>query len=732
MAKQVCDIKPTKGISAADSKEQTRTWSTKQMELRLGNKDLNYDFTRTHLNFEIVDGEIKEVNKDELLDDSIRNNLKRRGIPHPEEAKSHVKKGQSEPKKKERIIAARMILGGSTERMNEIAFGTQKVDFRKGADNSHVKRTATFDEWAMDEYNYLERFYGKGSVARFIVHLDESWPHIHATIIPTAQIKGRERVSWRTVFGGSLDVSRPKWDHIHDEHYNQVGKKWGLDRGTPINISGAKHRSTRDYHKDLERDNSILMQQNEEAERKLSAITSRTEQLEKEMGKHIKAMKSLTSMIENKTTEKNNAVLGLQIAQGQYNSGEISVDEYEVIVADTNEKMAALNSFIAGKIDTLTKVAIQNMEKEEEFKKLHKDYDNLLSEVDAAQKYKKENDGLFKRMSSYLENRSVQNSISEIAKRLNLIPTGKKIDSSSELLDLLKDFSSNYQKIMSQTKQAGYKQGYAARNAEINPYEMRLRSIVISHGVPKHLAQNMTLPELTKCLEDQNQNKQKELTAAQEKGKAEGRKEAVDKFINSSRLNWKTTQTPESLGERYREKWENCKRLSEFEKEHGNLSEISKTFAGYESKIKLRDRKISELRSLMPTYQKAITAIIALFHNPSRSLSFTMEQTENIWRILSMASTKKECVNMANELVSMAKDADPNRPIEAWVNDAAQCVIDIAENVSPLAAVFSLIPDGVSVEGGGSNNELPRKKDDEYSQAKFRSIMGNSRRGRYR
>lgn len=31
MAKQVCDIKSTKGIAAADSREQTRSWTEKQV-----------------------------------------------------------------------------------------------------------------------------------------------------------------------------------------------------------------------------------------------------------------------------------------------------------------------------------------------------------------------------------------------------------------------------------------------------------------------------------------------------------------------------------------------------------------------------------------------------------------------------------------------------------------------------------------------------------------------------
>ena len=97
--KQVCDIRPSKGVTAADSREQTRAWSDQQKESRMDNPHLNYDFTRSHLNFEIVAGEIKELNKEESLQESIKNNLLRRGIPFPGEGKSHVKKGSNEPEK---------------------------------------------------------------------------------------------------------------------------------------------------------------------------------------------------------------------------------------------------------------------------------------------------------------------------------------------------------------------------------------------------------------------------------------------------------------------------------------------------------------------------------------------------------------------------------------------------------------------------------------------------------
>ena len=567
------DIKSTQGVAAADSKEQTRSWSPKQMQLRMDNQNLNYDFTRSHLNFEIVDGEVKEVDKKSLLDDCIRDNLKRRGIPHPDEAKSHVKKGQPEPEKMKRNVAARMILGGTTERMNEIAFGSQNVNFEKGSDNSHITRSKDIERWAKDEYAYLERTYGKGSVARFIVHLDESWVHAHATVIPTAIIKKKERVSWRTVFGGSLDVSRPKWKKLLDEHYEQVGKQWGLDRGDPVEITHAKHRSTRDYNKELNKENARLVQENanlttdvanltteketlsqekadlqkqynvlqdqhtqlsgkhtelvaehasliektDEARKNLAAISSRAEQLTMEMGKNMKAMKSLTSMIENKMMERGEAIEDLRMAQAQRDSGKISAEQYDATVAETNAKVDAFDAFIKGKTESLTVIGTQLMEKQTELQQLHTDYDTLLAEVDAAKEFKKENGSLWKRFSSYIDNTMTERAFLDIAKRLNAIPEGEKVDGLSELAKVLKAFADGYPEQIEKAKKSGYKLGYKARNTEIQPDIERLRSAVSTLGATAQQTQNANLSSLIALLEKLARDREEAIRLATEK-----------------------------------------------------------------------------------------------------------------------------------------------------------------------------------------------------------------------
>lgn len=748
MAKQVCDIKSTKGIAAADSKEQTRSWTEKQMTLRLANKDLNYDFTRSHLNFEVVDGEIKEVDKRTTLDDSIRENLKRRGIPHPDDSQSHVKKGTKEPEKMKRNIAARIILGGSTARMNQIAFGDQIVNFKRGSDNSHIQRTEDIERWAKQEYEWLQSMFGKDNVARFIVHLDETGVHAHATVIPTGIIKGKERVSWRTVFGGSLDVSRPKWKRILDEHYNMVGKNWGLDRGEPVKITGAQNISTRDYNKELKKENAQLSQKNgvlhqqyeqlsnehadlirqtDEARGNLKVIADKVELLTREMGRHMKAMKSLTSMVENKMAQRNVAIQTLQQAQTQRNSGLISIDEYETIVQETNSKIDDFDSFIKQKTDSLTTIGTHLMEKQNELAQLHTDYDTLLKEVEVAKKFKKENDGLFKRFSSYIDNTLTERTLLDVAKRLSAIPDGEKVEGLAGLAKVLKIFADSYPEKIKEAQQNGYDQGYRWRNAEIEPDIEELRKVAEALGGKVEDTQNKDLSALARWLMELTLSREEEL-------KAEGMSEAIKKIRKSSGRNWSDEKlpSPEKLGQWYKNYKGIADDLHAFEKENGSLSSIKETMDDYKIKVKQRDSKIDNLRCLMPTLDKAISAIISLFHNTSQSLSFSMEEAEHIWRILSMADTKEQCVSMANQLVDMARKEDKGLGVpETWINEAAQCVLNIAEHVNPLAAVFALVPSVTPMGGGGGgNNDLPRKKNDDDKLTLFHTIMGTKSRGR--
>ena len=60
-AKQVMDMRPSKGITTAQSDEHQRQWTEKGWQHAVGSG--NYDPTRKHLNFEIVRGKAQPIDK---------------------------------------------------------------------------------------------------------------------------------------------------------------------------------------------------------------------------------------------------------------------------------------------------------------------------------------------------------------------------------------------------------------------------------------------------------------------------------------------------------------------------------------------------------------------------------------------------------------------------------------------------------------------------------------------
>jgi len=122
------DIKTSKGITQS-SNEQLRRWSENGWEQAA--KEGNSDRSREHLNFEIARGGIvRPVDKEHTLSRRMAEILDARGIKDPN-------KGLDPPKYR---TVVNIIFGGSRERMREMAFGSQEVDFEKGADNATIRR----------------------------------------------------------------------------------------------------------------------------------------------------------------------------------------------------------------------------------------------------------------------------------------------------------------------------------------------------------------------------------------------------------------------------------------------------------------------------------------------------------------------------------------------------------------------------------------------------------------
>ena len=216
--KQVMDFRPSKGITTAQSNEHQRRWTEKGW----GSAEAtgNYDRSRERLNFEIRGGKVYPIDKSRSIPERMADILRSRGIKDPNE-------GLAEPRFR---TVVNFIFGGSRERMTELAFGDQKVDLTHGADNSHLTRCKDIEEWAKDVYRFVADKYGEENIVAFIVHLDETNPHVHCTLLPIKDGK----FAYKQIFAGKDKYEfSARMKALHSE-FAEVNKRWGMERGTSV------------------------------------------------------------------------------------------------------------------------------------------------------------------------------------------------------------------------------------------------------------------------------------------------------------------------------------------------------------------------------------------------------------------------------------------------------------------------------------------------------------------
>ena len=156
MAKQVIDIMPTKGMTAAQSNEHLRKYSEGAYQNMRSN---NFDPTRAHLGFVVTKGgKIVPIDMNHSIPERMKENLAAIGIKDPNE-------GLAEPMYR---TIANIILGGSREQMRRLAFGNQDVNFNLGADNSHIIREKGIEEWAKDTYDFIARKFREENILAFV------------------------------------------------------------------------------------------------------------------------------------------------------------------------------------------------------------------------------------------------------------------------------------------------------------------------------------------------------------------------------------------------------------------------------------------------------------------------------------------------------------------------------------------------------------------------------------
>lgn len=158
-------------------------------------------------------------------------------------------------------------------------------------DMKRIEDSGRIDEWCKDSLDWLKDTFGKENLVSAVLHLDESTPHIHATVIPIvtgksrkAKLKeekqepaGKKKYKTKDPNATRLCVDDVMTRIKLKEYQNTYAERmqvYGLERG--IDGSEARHTDTTTYYKKLYVENQqlqenieILSHQKEEVKEKV-------------------------------------------------------------------------------------------------------------------------------------------------------------------------------------------------------------------------------------------------------------------------------------------------------------------------------------------------------------------------------------------------------------------------------------------------------------------------------
>lgn len=362
---------PAKSFSAAEGYEpERRGWD--ERTYRLKNQDTNnhYDFSRKHLNFEINGkGEIVPLCSDSVpLHERLQKRLDELGFKPYKDKDNPLGISDNSPN-----CTVGIIVSGDHRVLTRLAFGDQDVDFTLQKSNDHVVLKQGIKDWALDTYHWACDRWGAENIIGFDVHLDETTPHIQIQTIPVAKTKARGRasakyvhkddkskvlshkewkklpeeirsnfvrteverrekecVSYARVWGEDKHAVGNTYYQMHTDYYNEVGRKYGLERGDDIAMLPGEERRER-VHK-----NKAVLEAERQAKDAIVRTHMENERLEgrkEKMASEVQDMKNQKDRLEEQKGK----------LEGEIQNKEQHKEKLEDSISQLEEYAAALD-----------------------------------------------------------------------------------------------------------------------------------------------------------------------------------------------------------------------------------------------------------------------------------------------------------------------------------------------------------------------------------------------------
>ena len=344
---------PAKSFSAAEGYEpERRRWNENTYCLKNQDTNNHYDFSRKHLNFEINGkGEIVPLGSNPVpLHERLQKRLDELGFKPYMDKNNPLGISDNSPN-----CTVGIIVSGDHDVLTRLAFGNQEVDLTLQKSNAHVVLKQGIRDWALDTYRWACDRWGAENIIGFDVHLDETTPHIQIQTIPVAKTKDRgrasakyvhkddkskvisykewkklpeeirsnfvrteaerrekESVSYASVWGKDKYAVGNTYKQMHTDYYNEVGCKYGLERGDDIAMLPGEERRER-VHK-----NKAVLEAERQAKTAIDNAKAEKQQLEQQKDKLVdetQIIKSQKAILEDKVSQLEDYAAALDITE---------------------------------------------------------------------------------------------------------------------------------------------------------------------------------------------------------------------------------------------------------------------------------------------------------------------------------------------------------------------------------------------------------------------------------
>jgi len=331
MGYAIIHLEKTSGTDSAMSAHIERTIAPK-----------NADPERTHLNRELIAFPDGVCNRTQAIQHRLDNAGLQRKIG------------------KNQVRAIRILLTGSNEDMKRI-----EAEGRLG-------------DWCDDNLEWLRKTYGKENIVSAVLHLDETTPHIHATLVPIVITERRKKKSEAQVKKNyrkkNPNAPRLSADDVmtraklkaYQNSYPEAMVKYGLQRG--IEGSEARHIGTSQYYRDLVSQNENLKVNIGELIEKQATAKKKLSQMKSEVRKE-KFKNTTTEMGTNLMDGVNSLFVGSKTKRQQAEIEELKSE---------NATLKDENSSLKTQLQTLQKEYKTATDKlQAELKKIYDLFPNL-------------------------------------------------------------------------------------------------------------------------------------------------------------------------------------------------------------------------------------------------------------------------------------------------------------------------------------------------------------------